>query len=327
MPIPFTKPYRDVSQNLDELAQRGLQIGDRAHAERCLGRIGYYRLSAYWYPFRKISADQDDPRRLNEFREDANFDDVIKFYLFDKNLRLNLSDALERIEIAVRAKLVEALGSIDPCSHRDPRTYTASFTQSTNQKKQSLLEPFIVGLDGSFTKSKEEFAKHFRTKYEHPPPIWMAAGTWDWGNLSYMLGYLSDKNRDAICQSIDPRLTRKSLASWMKCLNEVRNACAHHSRLWNKVLINSPRLQPQEISEFSQMKSEDGQIPDDTRKRLYGALVVMNFLMRSFYPSTEWPLRLGKLISTADLPDEVSQRSAGFPKNWQDDPLWLPRAL
>jgi abortive infection bacteriophage resistance protein len=206
---------------------------------------------------------------------------VIKFYLFDKNLRLHLTDALERIEIAVRAQLIDVLGEIGSFSYRDPRTYTASFTEKADGKPP-LITPFIEGLDKAFLFSKEEFAKHFRDKYEGHPPVWIAAGTWDWGNLSYMLGYLSEKNRDAICHAIDPRLTRNSLASWMKCLNEVRNACAHHSRLWNKPLINSPRLKPSEINEFSQLINERGTVPDACSKRLYGALVIMIFLMRTF---------------------------------------------
>lgn len=248
---------------------------------------------------------------------------MLKFYLFDKSLRLTLNDALERIEIAVRAKLIETLGAIQPCSYRDPRTYTSSFTQGDEQQGP-LLDPFIEGLDRSFDKSQEEFAKHFRHKYDMPPPVWIAAGTWDWGNLSYMLGYLSERNRDAICKAVDSRLSRKSLASWMKALNEVRNACAHHSRLWNKALINSPRLNPGEISEFNYLANDRGKVADECRTRLYGALIVMCFLMRALYPKTQWPQRLGQQILSAQLPKEVSQRSAGFPDNWQVDPLWFP---
>jgi abortive infection bacteriophage resistance protein len=177
-------------------------------------------------------------------------------------------------------------------------------------------------LDQAFERSKEEFAKHFRSKYEGPPPLWIAAGTWDWGNLSYMLGYLSEKNRDAICRAIDPRLTRKSLASWMKCLNDVRNACAHHSRLWNKPLINSPRLKPNEIGEFKCLLDERGRVPDANSKRLYGALVVMIFLMRSFYPKTKWPVRLCELILEAERPNEINSVTAGFPQNWHQADIW-----
>ncbi|WP_375263467.1 Abi family protein [Palleronia sp.] len=181
---------------------------------------------------------------------------------------------------------------------------------------------FVAGLDETFLRSQEEFAKHFRAKYENPPPIWIAVGTWDWGKLSHGINHLSDGNRDALCRAIDPRLTRRTLVSWMRCLNEVRNACAHHSRLWNKALINSPRLQPGKIAEFAHMAGENGKVSDDQKKRLYGALIPMNFLMRAFHPNTEWPQRLAELVAEADLPEEVSLGSAGFPPDWRDDPLW-----
>lgn len=319
--VPFTKPYRTIEESLDILERRGLAIPDREHARRCLGRIGYYRLSAYWYPFRKLSADSSAKKRHDEFRAEASFDDVLRFYLFDKALRLELSDALERIEIAVRACLVDVLGVIDPLSYRDSRTYTARFNVAP-EVGETPLEAFIAGLDETFRRSQEEYAKHFRAEYDHPPPIWIAVGTWDWGKLSHAINHLSDGNRDALCYAIDPRLTRRALVSWMRCLNEVRNACAHHSRLWNKALINSPRLQPSEIADFVYMADETGKIPDDRKKRIYGALMTVNYLMRIFHPNTEWPRRLGELIDKAGLPAEVGLGSAGFPDDWRQDPLW-----
>lgn len=319
--IPFEKIYQSVPDNLRVLEERGLRIDDKDHAQKCLSRIGYYRLSAYWYPFRQFADHTDSTKRLDEFRDSASLEDVLKLYLFDKTLRLHLTDALERIEIAVRAQLVDVLGQIGSHAHRDKRSYTSSFTKSVNGDAP-LIDPFIAGLDKAFQHSKEEFAKHFKAKYEGDPPVWIAAGTWDWGNLSYMLGYLSDKNRDAICNAIDPSLTRKSLASWMKCLNEVRNACAHHSRLWNKPLINSPRLNPTEIPIFHSLLDERGRVPDAHAKRLYGAIVVMIFLMRTFYPKTQWHLRLRDVILESDLPHEVNVASAGFADGWHEADLW-----
>lgn len=319
--VPFEKTYTSPADNLANLQDRGLQIDDWDHAHRNLSRISYYRLSAYWYPFWKFKDNTPEAKRIDEFRDDLRFDDVMKFYLFDKNLRLLLTDALERIEIAVRAQLIDVLGEIGPLSYRDPRTYTARFTKE-NGEQPPLINPFIEGLDKAFQRSKEEFSKAFKKKYEGDPPIWIAAGTWDWGNLSYMLGYLSEKNRDAICVAIDPRLTRRSFASWMKCLNDVRNACAHHSRIWNKPLINSPRLQPSEIAEFKSLTDDRGRVPDAHSKRLYGALVVMIFLMRSFYPKTEWHVRLCEFIENSDLAKEVNFSTAGFPVDWQKVDLW-----
>ena len=32
------------------------------------------------------------------------------------------------------------------------------------------------------------------------------------------------------------------LESWLKALTELRNTCAHHARLWNKVFVNFPKI-------------------------------------------------------------------------------------
>ena len=246
----------------------------------------------------------------------------MRFYLFDKALRLNLTDALERIEIAVRACLVDVLGKIDPLSYRDPRTYTGRFSEAPVDGGPTELSMFIDGLDETFERSKEEFAKHFRAKYERPPPIWIAVGTWDWGKLSHAINHLSDTNRDAVCCSIHRDRTRRTLVSWMRCLNEVRNACAHHSRLWNKAVINSPRLHSGEIPAFEHLAGPNRSVSDEQKKRLYGALIPTCFLIRTFHPNTEWPRRLAHLVAEADLPEGVGIASAGFPENWQEDPLW-----
>ncbi len=55
MPIPYAKTALTFAQQLDRLEQRGLGIGDRARAMATLERVSYYRLSAYWHPFRKAA--------------------------------------------------------------------------------------------------------------------------------------------------------------------------------------------------------------------------------------------------------------------------------
>jgi hypothetical protein len=49
----YNKPYLNFTQQLQLLKSRGLEVTNDAAAMACLGRIGYYRLSAYWYSFRK----------------------------------------------------------------------------------------------------------------------------------------------------------------------------------------------------------------------------------------------------------------------------------
>ena len=300
-------------------------FADSDHALRCLERIGYYRLSAYWYPFRAFHSDPTCPdRRIrgDVFRTGTTFEDALRFYLFDKTLRLRLSDALERIEIAVRAVSVEVMGAIGPHAHRNPASYRKDFA-NRDDARENRLDPFLEGLDRSFARSKEEFAKHFRERYEDQhPPIWVAAGTWDWGNLSYTISFLSDRIKDDICRNIHPELRRTTLVSWMTSLNDVRNACAHHSRLWNRPLINSPSLKQRELPLFDDLCDPAERVSDARSKRLYGALAVIIFLLRRFYPRTTWNLRLATFVEEAGLAPEVSPRAAGFPDDWRMHGIW-----
>jgi abortive infection bacteriophage resistance protein len=49
---PYQKPYLNVGDQLARLKARGMGVTDDAKACAYLERIGYYRLSGYWYPFR-----------------------------------------------------------------------------------------------------------------------------------------------------------------------------------------------------------------------------------------------------------------------------------
>ena len=53
--MSYPKPWLGIEQQLDSLRARGLQVSDRDKALRCLQRIGYYRLSGYWFAFRERS--------------------------------------------------------------------------------------------------------------------------------------------------------------------------------------------------------------------------------------------------------------------------------
>ena len=85
------------TQQIELFKFRGLLIPDEAKAERYLNEISYYRLSAYALPFQK---------EKDKFDDGTTFQDVIGLYLFDRELRLLVLDAIERIEISIRSQLI-----------------------------------------------------------------------------------------------------------------------------------------------------------------------------------------------------------------------------
>lgn len=47
------KEYKSYEDQVELLAQRGMEVGERPNAVSKLRRVNYYRLSGYWYPFRR----------------------------------------------------------------------------------------------------------------------------------------------------------------------------------------------------------------------------------------------------------------------------------
>jgi len=188
------KPWRSFANQLQQLQERGLQVDNPAAALDYLERLGYYRLSGYWYPLRAIDAAaslaQGKAVRLDIFTPGSRFEDVARLYVFDKKLRMLALDALERIEMAVRVDLAHLLGQRDPRAHENPAC-----------------------LHGTL-------------------PIWAAIEVWDFGLLSKLFAGMQHADQQAIAASYGAP-TGQAFAQWLRSLNFIRNVSAHHSRLWN----------------------------------------------------------------------------------------------
>ena len=103
----FTKQAKSNQAHLQTWQDRGLIIPDLARADRYLSFIGYYRLSAYTIPFQKPVTVNSSA--LHQFKANTSFDDVLNLYIFDRELRLLVMDAIERIEVAIRAQICNVL--------------------------------------------------------------------------------------------------------------------------------------------------------------------------------------------------------------------------
>lgn len=114
---------------------------------------------------------------------------------------------------------------------------------------------------------------------------------------------------------IDP----KQLATWSHALSFARNVCAHHSRLWNKPLINQPSLDGNTV------------VPDDLRHlknapgvatRFYAIACIAQFMLRHANPRTSWRNRFLGHLDTFPESRQIDLKSAGFPEGWRKEPIW-----
>lgn len=297
-----------------------MAIPDAAKCEEYLRRIGYYRLSAYWFPFRQLGRNDDGTFFLQErFKPNTTFKHATDLYAFDKGLRLIVLDAIERIEVSVRTEFALALGIIDPLAHRHRSNFNGRFSQFSPPRSQSRYQEWLYKLDEKAAHSKEEFAEHFRSKYAGEfMPIWIAVELLDFSPLSIALSQLNQAEQRKISASYGGTSFRL-IQSWIRSLCNVRNICAHHSRLWNKPLVNQPAIpRAAEAPELDHLTTAP-----DTNKRVYAALAVMRYLLKAINPRTEWAERLRAHVDTfpQDAPN-IGLRDAGFPDDWSNLPLW-----
>jgi abortive infection bacteriophage resistance protein len=316
--MAYSKPYLTIAQQLALIQQRGMIISDPQRAALVLQKIGYYRLSGYWYPFRDTKLQNGITVVGNTFRPDTELSTIIDLYIFDKKLRLLFLDAFERIEIALRVQISLTLGLRGPLAHRDPALLHGNFSRRTDPKTGRVEhQEWLRRTDEKFKDSREDFAKHFRAKYvgDHPP-IWIACETWDFGAMSYLFNGLANIDQKAIAAEYG--LTFDVLTSWIRAINVARNVCAHHSRLWNRPNPSQPKWPS------AAAMPNLTHIAQDTKAltRTYGTAALTKCLLNHTSPDTEWSNRLKALCNTFPAATNISLSGAGFPPGWEMQPLW-----
>lgn len=105
--MQYSKRPFSIPEQAARLIERGLGCDDPGRLENYLTTIGYYRLSAYWHPFELPSTDGNS--RNHRFQADTHFDHILNLYIFDRQLRLLVMEAIERIEVSVRTCWATAL--------------------------------------------------------------------------------------------------------------------------------------------------------------------------------------------------------------------------
>lgn len=309
--VAYQKPHLPVTDQLELLRQRGLIVTDAEAAERALSRIGYYRISGYWYPMRRPNPLGG---REDQFINGASFGDAFDLYVFDKKLRLLFLDAIERIEVALRVAIALSLGARDPWFHRDPAKLDARFTAPNLRSRNSRHDEWLARLDSSVARSKEEFVRHFQRRYSSEP-IWIAIELWDFGQLSHFISGMALGDRDRLATQMG--LPKSSLlTSWVRAINDLRNVCAHHGRLWNRVFVSTPSLpRPGEIADLDHLRN----VP---ASKLYAVAAVLRYLLLSSYPASEWSARLKAHLLTFPQSPLLNINATGFPEGWQQLRLW-----
>jgi len=304
--VPYSKPALTYAAQLRQLKDRGLQVPNEAKALHLLEAVSYYRLSGYWYP---LLAD----KVKHVFKVNANFDTAFNIYKFDRELRLLVLRELEKIEVAVRAKMIYVLShSRGTFWYHDTKNFTRPLKHAETLTK--------IGQE--YKRTDEEFIKAFQQKYSDPmPPSWMMLEVSSFGTLSSLYSYLSP-GRDKRDIANHFGLPEVVFTSWLHSIVYLRNICAHHARLWNKEMQIQPivPLAPKQpfIIQTTYTYPETGKILPLNNK-VYFILSMLVFLMNTINPNHNIQSKFKILL--AKYPN-IDVSAMGFPLSWEKEPLW-----
>jgi abortive infection bacteriophage resistance protein len=297
--IKYTKQSLPITQQIQFLNDQGLIIQDQKIAHHVLSAVGYYRLSGYLLPFKQPHNNNQTPRK---FKSGTTFDQIWQLYQFDRELRLLVIDAIEKIEVAFRAAITD-ITSVN----LGPFWYT----EKTHYKNERPYLSLMQHINRVVTDKPEVFIKHYFNKYNEPffPPIWMIIETLSFGTCSKLFANIKHvEHKKSISKPFGyPPVI---LDSWIRTATYVRNICAHHARLWNRWLVNAPLI-PKNDKYRKHMHANN-------RKFIVIAYLIFNIL-RNIAPKSPWR---DKLYNLFEKYERFPGPTMGFTNNWRDDPFW-----
>jgi len=310
----FNKPATTPAEQLHKLRNRGLITANEPRVLQYLSNISYFRLSAYTRPF---YVPDEKP---HHFLPGTTFDDVLTLYVFDRKLRLLLLEAIERLEVALRAQLTNTLAE-----HYGPHGYLDPEVFDTRYNHGWLLEKLDKVVQ---ERTVETFLHHYRLNYASAPPqppVWMVTELLTFKEVSTLFANL---RHEQDTKRIEEHFGWKFrvLKSWFRSLSDLRNLCAHHMRTWNREFGSRPEMPVKRPDNWPNIPAAiptgSYQNPDQTlnpRSRLYMQLVVIESLMRIVSPGSSWSQRFVRLL---DQHPKISRPHMGFPANWEQEPFW-----
>lgn len=281
------KPPATYEEQIAILRKHGCIINNENVCKDKLSTVGYYRLSAYFLPFRQPDGT---------YIADTNFDTVYQIYEFDRKLRNLLFSAVEVIEINLRSRL----------SYFHSAKYgSLGYKEAGNFNNRHNHNRFENNLNREIANnSNVAFVKHHIDYYEGNFPLWAAMELFTFGMLSYFYNDLKTADQKVVARQMG--LNYRELGSWLRCCTDLRNICAHYGRLYYRIFTAAP-------SGLNLSERESW--------RLWGAVL----LLRSIYPSADrWNFEFIPAINALfeEYKDNINLYHIAFPDDWKDK---LPR--
>ena len=304
------KPPYTVVEQINLLKSRGMLFREEANAPHFLKNISYYRLKGYWW-------DMQDDYSIHTLKPNTYFEDVIDRYNFDRHLRLILFDAIERIEVALRTKMIYHLSiSYGGLWYLETSLFDSK-TITVNNLTKTIHQLTLEDLKTEFNRSQEVFIKDQRYRFPNQDAdAWKILEVATMGTLSKLYKCLKhDLPEKALIAKEMGLNLHSELSSWLEAINYIRNIIAHHSRLWSRNMVKKPTDHLNNPKGFWFANP----LTSVQTKKPFLIISCMVYLCNQITPNHQIKTKVLKLIEENP---KIPIYKLGFLNNWENEPIW-----
>jgi len=300
---------RSIEEHINHLQRKGMTFPDLGAAADLFSRISYSRLKYYW-------RDLIDEDTYGDFQDGTLFQTVIERYSFDHSFRMILFDAIETIEVALRAKIINQMSK----AAGNGLWYLDASLFEDEQRHRD----FVLDLKYEFNRSTEPFAKKYVSEHYDwdceslngdNPDAWLIIEVATFGTLSKMYKNLKSQlpQRSAIANDFG-LYSAKDFSNWIEVISLMRNIVAHHSRLWSRSL--GKKISAPKGHRYVWLNNGFTELQ---KKKPYAVACAMAYLCKAVNPQHKFVQSIKQL--NRKFPT-VPLSKYGFPVRWESEPLW-----
>ncbi len=275
MKIPAT-----FDEQIEILNNLWFIIDNKEQAKKYLKHIGFYRFSYYMNYFLE-----------NYNWEDKSFDNILKYYIFDRKIKLIFSDIIERIEISIKANIINTLS----LEYNDSIFFLKEEIY-LNEEKFNWIKTSL-----ELEKNKNKSLNDINLSQIDSWKLFQWLTLW---TTTFFYNSLNTQNQKNIANNYD--LTNATLSSWLLWLTDIRNICAHYDKLWWTKLVR--------YLSFKHPKLKKLNIETNS---IFAYILVMHIFLKEIWIDSHFLDKIDDLFNEEEY-KFINKEKMWFSKDWKE---------
>ncbi len=235
-----------IEEQIARLKSNGMIFDNEEKAKEILLDVGYYRLGFYSFPYEIQFPNLE--HRDHQLKQGTTFKSVYDLYEFDTRLRRLLLNALDRIEVNIRTKLIYHISlryKEDPCWFVNRKYVSSKFVNNFEEQVYAPLR-------------KNPIIEHHHANHAGIyAPAWKAIEFMTLGNIIRLYDALKETDAKNLITN-EYGCSRGVFYNYLETIRVLRNKCAHGGCLYRMDFPKGIKRLPANVSEYNRHNIKGG---------------------------------------------------------------------